>query len=641
MALASGCMDQAGGPQERGAFHYHALMNWSALRMLVLLAPWASSTVFAQPPAPPPNSPASASAQALAADPPATLPVNSTMDGRLMYELLLGEFSVLEGAASRGYAIFLDAARRTGEAQLYQRAADVALASRSGDAALQAIQAWVQAFPQSREANRYLLQTLLALNRTSETQQPLQREVQATPLPERPIAIRAIPQLYARSSERALAARVVEAALRESTQSKESSLASAAWVTIGRMRLLAGDSAATLEAAQQAQQIAPAADGPALLALELSSSTERSAAIELLERYLQQPESRPEIRLDYARLLLQNRRPDLAQVQLRQVTEQARPEPSSGSRPGAVSAQSEAWLLLGLIALDQKNAQDGEAALQRYLTLSQQEAPSERHSANQRQAYLALAQSAEESGDFTAAEQWLSHLDAQDPAPDALLRRATLLARQGKLDQALRLIHEALTQAPDAQAAERVRALTEIQMLRNLGQTEQAYARLDQYNQQTLQGEADLLYDQAMMADEIGRNADVEPLLLKVIALSPDNAQAYNALGYFLADRGERLTQARELIQKAMTLTPGDPFITDSMGWLEFRLGNTQKAIQLLQQAYAIRPDSEIATHLGEALWQDGRQDEAREAWRNALRLNAELPALRETLQRLGVGEVK
>ena len=150
--------------------------------------------------------------------------------------------------------------------------------------------------------------------------------------------------------------------------------------------------------------------------------------------------------------------------------------------------------------------------------------------------------------------------------------------------------------------------------------------------------DADLLYDQAMLADELDRDHEVEPLLRQVIKLDPTHAHAYNALGYFFADRNERLPEARELIRKALSLSPKDPFITDSLGWVEFRMGNTAEAIRVLQQAYALRPDAEIATHLGEVLWTVGRQEEARQAWRDAQKLNPDLPVLRSTLQRLNVG---
>jgi Flp pilus assembly protein TadD len=150
--------------------------------------------------------------------------------------------------------------------------------------------------------------------------------------------------------------------------------------------------------------------------------------------------------------------------------------------------------------------------------------------------------------------------------------------------------------------------------------------------------DTDLLYEQAMVAEKLDRLVEMERLLRRVIALKPDIAHAHNALGYSLADRGIRLPEARALIQRALELSPGDPFITDSLGWVEFRLGNQDEALRLLRQAYAARPDTEIAAHLGEVLWALGQRDEARRIWQESAGRDAANDVLRETLARLKVG---
>jgi Flp pilus assembly protein TadD len=129
----------------------------------------------------------------------------------------------------------------------------------------------------------------------------------------------------------------------------------------------------------------------------------------------------------------------------------------------------------------------------------------------------------------------------------------------------------------------------------------------------------------------------MERLLRRVIELKPDNAHAHNALGYSLADRQQRLPEAKQLVARALELSPGDPFITDSLGWVEFRLGNHEEAARLLRQAYASRPDVEIGAHLGEVLWALGQRDDARRIWREAKGRDAANDVLRETLSRLRV----
>ncbi|HET7157612.1 MAG TPA: tetratricopeptide repeat protein, partial [Burkholderiales bacterium] len=174
----------------------------------------------------------------------------------------------------------------------------------------------------------------------------------------------------------------------------------------------------------------------------------------------------------------------------------------------------------------------------------------------------------------------------------------------------------------------------EAQLLRDANAYNDAYELLAQALQKSGDN-TDLLYEHAMAAEKINRIDVVEASLRKVIKLKPDHAHAYNALGYTFADRNERLTEARELIEKALTLMPDDAFILDSMGWVLFRLGRLREALDYLQRAYTLRPDGEIAAHLGEVLWMDGQQAEARKIWADALREHPQNEALQNTIKRL------
>ena len=138
-----------------------------------------------------------------------------------------------------------------------------------------------------------------------------------------------------------------------------------------------------------------------------------------------------------------------------------------------------------------------------------------------------------------------------------------------------------------------------------------------------------------MAAEKIDRLDTLEARLRKLIILRPDHAQAYNALGYTLADRTERLKEARQYIDKALKLAPEDPFILDSMGWVHFRLGNLQEGLVFLQRAFAQRPDPEIAAHLGEVLWVKGQHDAAETVWRAAAVQNPDNELLKGTMARL------
>jgi tetratricopeptide (TPR) repeat protein len=174
----------------------------------------------------------------------------------------------------------------------------------------------------------------------------------------------------------------------------------------------------------------------------------------------------------------------------------------------------------------------------------------------------------------------------------------------------------------------------EAQLLREAGRAQEAFELLDR-NVQTYPDQPDLLYDHGMAAERLDRMPEMERSMRRIIEMRPDSAHAYNALGYSLADRNLRLAEAKVLIERALQLTPGDPFITDSLGWIEFRLGNRDEALRLLRQAYKARPDAEIGAHLGEVLWAAGQRDEARRIWAEASSRDADNEVLRETLVRL------
>ena len=143
-----------------------------------------------------------------------------------------------------------------------------------------------------------------------------------------------------------------------------------------------------------------------------------------------------------------------------------------------------------------------------------------------------------------------------------------------------------------------------------------------------------MIYDFAMLAEKVQRFDVMEQQLRKLILLKPDFAQAYNALGYTLADRNERLDEAANLIEKALELSPNDHYILDSMGWVQYRMGMLEEAADYLRRAYSEQTDPEIAAHLGEVLWQQGKHAEAVKTWEEALRAHPDNEVLINTTKK-------
>jgi tetratricopeptide (TPR) repeat protein len=564
----------------------------------------------------------------------------SNLDAPLFYQLLIGEIELRSGEAGTAYQVVLDAARKTRDEQLYRRATEIALQARAGEQALAAARAWQEDVPQSAEAHRYLIQLLVALKRPAETVEPLGSLLKLTPEAERANIIMSLPRFFARTADRKQAAGLLEQVLQPHAQAPATRNAVA--VAQGRAWLLAEDKPRALELAQRAHAQDPLAEGPALLALELLPGTAAAEAI-VLDHLKAKPASNG-IRMVYARALSTSQRYGDAISQLEAVTQN---EPKLAPP----------WLTLGALHLELRQPQNAMVAIEHYVDLVQAgtgAAPDPHAAASAgdgdedsdeasatpdrglTQAWLMLAQAAEQQNDFKAAEIWLQKVDNPQRALEVVSRRASLLARQGKLREARELIRRVPEKTADDA---RAKTLAEVQLLREAKQWRDADRLLSSANEK-YPDDIDLLYEQSMMAEKLNRLDDMERLLRRVIELKPDHHHAHNALGYSLAERNLRLPEAKVLIQKALELAPGEPFITDSLGWVEYRMGNRQEALRLLRGAYQSRPDPEIAAHLGEVLWVSGERDEARRVWREAHGRDAANDVLRETLARLKVGDL-
>lgn len=572
--------------------------------------------------------PASAATEGSAA--PAEPVASSAMDAPLFYQLLLGEMELSAGRPGAAFDIILDAARRTRDPEVFKRAVDVALHARAGEQALVALRQWRQVQPGSLDAVRMQVQILSGMGRYADLSEPLTSLLALMPEAERSGLIAALPRFVQRAPDKVPMATLLDELLQ--TQAQVPATRSAATVARGRAWLLAGDADRAWQLLQQARQQDPEATGPVLLALDLIARQPQAEA--QVTDYLRRPDAEPQVRLAYVRLLMGAQRFAEAITQLEVVTRQ---------RP----AMAAPYLSLGALHVELRHPQQAEVALRRYLELAQAAAtPAAAPAASSAeadddddaradqgviQARLLLAQAAEQRQDFAAAESWLAQIDDPKRALEVQTRRATLMARQGRIAEA----REVVRRAPEREAGDaRAKLLAEAGVLREVKRWGDAYEVLGSAVQKFPE-DTDLLYEQAMVAEKLERLDEMERLLRRVIELKPDNAHAHNALGYSLADRRQRLPEARQLIQRALELSPGDPFITDSLGWVEYRMGNPAEAKRLLRQAYASRPDVEIAAHLGEVLWASGEREEARRVWREAKTRDAANDVLRETLSRL------
>jgi tetratricopeptide (TPR) repeat protein len=558
---------------------------------------------------------------------------NSSLNAPLFYQLLLGEIEYSAGQSPAAFELILDAARKANDEVLFKRASTIALQMRDGPKTLSAVQSWRKSLPKSLEASRYEAQVLIAMQRTPDAMPAVSQLIALTPNKERAGVIAALPELLSTHPEKKQIPPWIEPVLKPWL--KDPTTRQAAQLTFARLLSSAEQHDKALELAQLAHTQDPKSQEPAVLALELMPSTPQSEA--LIKDFLKnQPQATP-LRVAYARALTTQQRYTEA---LEQFQAAAQRDPRLAS----------VWLGQGALYLELRQPAETTRVVNIYLQkvtkgeistapaasaleADDEDSQASTPAANTTTAYFLLSKAAQQQRDFVSAKNWLEKITDPGRAMDVLLRRATIMAEQGQLDKAIQMVRQAPSNSPDAP---RDKINIETQLLTNAKQWSTAETVLDKANER-FPNDADFLYQQSMLLEKINRIDDMEKLLKKVIAIRPDHFHAYNALGYSLADRNLRLPEAKQLITKALSIAPGEPFITDSLGWVEYRLGNFDEAIRLLKIAYRLRPDVEIAVHLGEVLWANNQHDEAKRILREASNKDAQNDVLRETLARLKV----
>jgi tetratricopeptide (TPR) repeat protein len=547
--------------------------------------------------------------------------VNSEMSAEAFYWVLLGEVqaqTARESAELReAFQTLLQAAVLTRDERLFERVTRLAIQSRAGTAALQAVRAWKTAHPLSVSANVLHLDILISLNRLPESVDALRQTLRVMEPEQKKQLIEGLPDLYSQAKESAALAVQLERVLDPVQQTPE--LAAVSWVSLGRLRLRAGDDQGALEAARAAASLDTQSIKPLLLAAELIGAGRPLAEL-MVKNHLSTHPQDTELRFAYARALLKQDQPDrlMQAVTLMREVITIRPQ----------------WpaphLVLGTLAAEQNQFAQAQASIEAYLRLSAAD-PAEAHARGQTQAYLVLSSVALKQNDFERALYWLDRIDNPPDPLSLAIQRASIVAKQGQLPDALSLLAPVAT---DSQPMVRRKVMAQSQLLRDARQYAQAFDLIAKVRAQG-NTEADLVYEQAMLAEKLSRYEVMEKLLLQLMAMKPKDHAAYNALGFFLADHNQRLGEAKTLIEKALSLVPDDPFVMDSLGWVEFRLGNLERARTLLEQAFQARPDAEIAAHLGEVYWRMGQQEKARQLWQRGLKLDKDNETLQQTLKRL------
>jgi tetratricopeptide (TPR) repeat protein len=548
-------------------------------------------------------------------------PPDVDLTGALLYQIMAAELALQRGEPGTAFATYLSVARQTRDPRIARRAAEIAIAGRAGPQALEATALWRELAPESHEARQAHALLLAASGRLGEAEPLFAASLRESQQPAAEFA--QIQRALARVDDRAAGFATLERLAAPLLQ--QPVLAADVYLALAAGAHQAGLPDRAVEAARAALALRPDEQRTVLAAAQLLARPQgkddpagRTQALTLLSEFLNRQPGALDIRLTYARLLLADGQRPAAVTQFEQVLVQD-------------AENLDALFALGVLALDDRPPRTrSRNYFEGYLQVLEKTA-SVTHDPDP--AYLNLARIAEDERRFDEALKWLAQVDDGPQVFTARLRQAVVLAKMQRVDEARKLLADT---SPTSDEQRQQLTIADAQVLREARRFKESYQVLATALERSPEDTA-LLYDAAMAAERIDRIDEMERLLRRLMQLRPDDPHAYNALGYTLAERDQRLPEAYELITKAMTLAPEDAHIIDSMGWVYFRMGNLAKARELLERAFAIRPEAEIGAHLGEVLWAMGERDAARRIWRQVRADEPDNETLSSTLARLQV----
>ena len=532
---------------------------------------------------------------------------DSPLTASRMFQILAADLAIQRGEFEVGAKIYLELANSLKDPRLARRAAQAATLARRPALILETAKIWATLEPESPQARNTLAAVMVSQGSLAESKTFLVKWIaEAADAGE---VFRSINRFFGGQKDR----RAVFDVIRDVAAPYDSFDAHMAIAQAGALADTKDAAVVqpSLAAADRALQLMPGADPAAEIKGELLVKTEPQAAIRFLTEFGAKYPNARDSRYMLARLLLSENKTQTAREAL----------------IGLVTRWPEDMSMQYVLALSHYELKDykaAEAVLKKLV---------DNDEADHDRVLTLLGQVYEDQKRWDEALIQYREIGEGDLYFAAQQRIALVLGKMGKIDEAR--AHLKTISASGVSGAQKIQLiLTEGNVLREAQRGGEAFELL-KASSETNPDSTEVLYDLAMAAEKLDRIDVAETALRKVIALKPDDAQGYNALGYTLVDRTNRLDEGLKLIEKAHAISPEDAFILDSMGWAHYRLGDLQKSVEYLQRAMAKRPDPEVAAHLGEVLWTMGQRDQAKKIWSEALADAPSHPLLTETMKRV------
>lgn len=518
-----------------------------------------------------------------------------------VYKFLLAEIAAQRGDLNSAGHIYLDLAKLTKDLSIARRATDIAGFARNGRLAMDSAQVWSELDQNSIEAKQILAELFIASGNLAKAKPLIEELLQKEQT--RADGFLYLNGLLAKVENKKNALRFIVNVAKPYPKLAE------AHFGIAHAAFFAGDKKLAQKELNIVNSLRPDWQTAALFQGFILSQEWPEKAVEFYRNYLEKYPDANEVRLEYAKVLTSLKKFALAKQEFLQLV--------NGSL-----ASPEISLTVALLAVELGDSKLAEEYLNQSL---------ERGYNQPDKIYLYLARIHDERGEAKKAISYLDKVASGEFFMDAKLYAAEILSKSQSVDDAV----NSLDQYKNLNEQEKLKFLqAKTALYFNNNRAQDAWTLMSK-EEENFKNVPEFKFDYALLAEKMGNTLLMEQLLKEAIKLKPDYALAYNALGYSYADRNIKLQEAKKYIEIALSIQPNNHYILDSMGWVYFRLGDLDIAYQFVKKAYDIKADPEIAAHLGEILWKQGKQIEAKRIWNESLTINPSNTVLVETSQRL------
>jgi len=519
----------------------------------------------------------------------------------LVFRLLLAEIASQRGELNLASELFLDLAKQTDSALLAERATRLTGFTRNGTIALEASKVWNELNKDSIEAQQALSEILIANNKLSEAKPILQKLLLKEKT--RTSGFLYLNTLLSHASDKKAVLILVTDLAQPYPKLAEAhfAVAHAAWVS--------KDQKVYEKELTAIYQMKPDWEMPVLFKGQILAKESPEKALNFYNDFLNKYPKSNDVRLEYAKLLTNGRKFNEAKNEFIKLV-------------SASNSSAEIALAVGLLSIE---LEDYDLA-EKYFLQSLKKNPKDKD-----QIYIYLAKIADKKNQGDAAISWLNKVGDGNHFIESKLIAAEIIAKKESIDKALLFLNTIKSDSQDEK-------LSIIQLKTSLltrSNRHQEAFQLMQNEASNFPQSPEFKFDYALLADKLNKYDLMEKLLREAIKIRPDYAVAYNALGYSFADRNINLEDAKKYIELALSISPNNHYILDSMGWLYFRLGKLDSALSFIQKAYDVQSDPEIAAHLGEILWAQGKKKEANDLLELSLQSSPDNEVLKEAFKRL------